>query len=82
MTVPPYVAGTVVTLVVGWLSDRHGQRGVWLIGVCVTGMVGYALELGCPHSNGVRYFGTFLIASCVYIGNGMIKLSSIVLTSY
>lgn len=31
MTVPPYVAACICTLLGGFLADRHGQRGIYMI---------------------------------------------------
>lgn len=31
MTVPPYVVACVFCITAGWLADKHGQRGIYMI---------------------------------------------------
>jgi MFS family permease len=35
MTVPPYVVGCACTIAGGWLADKHGQRGIYMIFFCL-----------------------------------------------
>lgn len=35
MTVPPYVVACLCTVTGGFLADRHGQRGIYMIFFCV-----------------------------------------------
>lgn len=33
MTVPPYIVACVFCITAGWITDKHGQRGIYMI-VC------------------------------------------------
>jgi MFS family permease len=35
LTVPPYIVACLFTVGGGYGADRHGQRGVWMIGFCI-----------------------------------------------
>lgn len=35
MTVPPYIAACLCTIAGGYLADRHGQRGIYMIFFCL-----------------------------------------------
>ncbi|KIY63814.1 MFS general substrate transporter [Cylindrobasidium torrendii FP15055 ss-10] len=70
MTVPPYAFAAIGTCIVGYYSDKHGVRGVYLQAVSVIGIIGYAIQLGTLN-NGARYFGVFLITFSVYCGNAI-----------
>lgn len=35
MTVPPYFVACLFTVGGGWLADRHGQRGIYMIFFCL-----------------------------------------------
>lgn len=35
MTVPPYVVACLFTIGAGFLADKHGQRGIYMIFFCV-----------------------------------------------
>jgi cyanate permease len=37
MTVPPYVVACFFCIFCNWMADKQKQRGVWMIGCCVTG---------------------------------------------
>jgi nitrate/nitrite transporter NarK len=65
MSVPPYVAASVVTLTVGWASDKTRVRAPFVIGLGLVGALGYALLLAHV-SNGVSYFALFLGACGIY----------------
>jgi MFS family permease len=43
LSVPPYAAACVVTIVVALASDRIRQRGVFMAGLAVAGVVGFAV---------------------------------------
>jgi MFS transporter, ACS family, DAL5 transporter family protein len=36
MTVPPYICACVCCIGGGWVADKHGQRGIYMIGFCAT----------------------------------------------
>lgn len=62
---PPYAAAAVVTVAVGFIADRTGQRGITNILISLVAIAGFALLLGAP-SAGARYAGTFLGAIGIY----------------
>ena len=61
LSVPPYAAAAIVTIMIGWIADRTRQRGLCNICVAILGIVGYAMLLGSGKP-GVQYAGTFLAA--------------------
>ncbi|KAJ5115354.1 hypothetical protein NUU61_001113 [Penicillium alfredii] len=65
LSVPPYAAAAILTVVVGFIADRTRQRGICNILVSIIGIVGFAMLLGCK-SAGARYAGTFLGAMGIY----------------
>lgn len=65
MSVPPYAAAAVLTVVVGFIGDRTKQRGVCAIIVAPLSIVGFGLLLSNSHAN-VKYAATFLAAMGVY----------------
>ncbi|KAJ0384011.1 hypothetical protein COL922a_009272 [Colletotrichum nupharicola] len=71
LTVPPNMAAFFVVLLTASLSDRIKARGpIMAVGTLVA-LCGYIMILASK-SNGVRYGGTFLIATGVYPGSAMI----------
>lgn len=63
MSVPPYVYGAIVLVVVGTLSDRLKNRGyfvVFFLAPCC--LIGFTLNQFVSNV-GVRYFGLFLTVS-------------------
>ncbi|KAL5121951.1 hypothetical protein ACEQ8H_000167 [Pleosporales sp. CAS-2024a] len=65
LSVPPYAAAAIVTILIGWLADRTQQRGLCNIGVSILGMVGFSMLLGSSKPS-VQYAGTFLGAMGIY----------------
>ncbi|KAM5506301.1 hypothetical protein McanMca71_002494 [Microsporum canis] len=65
LSVPPYVAGCFLTIVVGLFADRTKMRGLCNIGVSLIGIIGFSMLLGAK-SPEVRYAGTFLGAMGIY----------------
>ena len=65
LSVPPYAGAAILTIFIGWLADRTGQRGFCNIGVSMLGIVGFAMLLGSTQP-GVQYAGTFLGALGIY----------------
>jgi len=41
-SVPPYLVACVVTIFLGWMSDRTNKRGVFMCGVLPCSIVGFA----------------------------------------
>jgi hypothetical protein len=64
-TVPPYVCGTLVTVIVGFLADHTRLRGYCNIGTVLIGMLGFILLLASSNAQ-VQYAGTFLGAAGIY----------------
>ncbi|OAG00336.1 MFS nicotinic acid transporter-like protein Tna1 [Paraphaeosphaeria sporulosa] len=65
LSVPPYAAGAIVTIAIGWLADRTHQRGLCNIGISLVGIVGFSMLLGSSNPS-VNYAGTFLGAMGIY----------------
>ncbi|KAK7429014.1 hypothetical protein QQZ08_004421 [Neonectria magnoliae] len=65
MTVPPYVVACLFTVGGGFAADKHGQRGIYMIGFCLVAMTGFAILLG-TESNGAKYVACFLVTSGIY----------------
>jgi predicted MFS family arabinose efflux permease len=65
MSVPPYVAAAVLTVVIGFVADRTHQRGLCNIAVSSIGIIGFSMLLGSADP-GVQYAGTFLGALGIY----------------
>ena len=73
-TVPPNMAAFITVIGTAWASDRLGNRGYFLIGGSILGIMGYVMLLAA-HSNAVRYAGTFLVAIGVFQGSPMLMVS-------
>ena len=58
MSVPPYVAGCIATILGGHLADKAQQRGLFMMGFCLTAIIGYVMLIS-THIPGVQYAGTF-----------------------
>jgi nitrate/nitrite transporter NarK len=65
LTVPPYAAAAVATVLVGWYADRTGRRGACNISMATVGIAGFAMLLGAKEAK-VKYAGTFLGAVGIY----------------
>jgi MFS family permease len=65
MSVPPYVAASIMTIFMGWLSDRLKTRAPFIMCFGVIGALGYGLLLA-NISTGVSYFALFLGACGIY----------------
>lgn len=65
MTVPPYVAACLCCITAGILSDRWGQRGVFIIFFNCIGIAGFLMQLATTN-NSVKYAGTFFAACGIY----------------
>lgn len=64
-SVPPYAAGAIVTVLVGWTSDKTRMRGYCNIGTGVIGIVGFILLISTSNP-AAQYVGTFLGAMGIY----------------
>ncbi|CAG8394312.1 unnamed protein product [Penicillium salamii] len=65
LSVPPYAAAAILTVIVGFIADRTRQRGLCNIAVSFLGMAGFSMLLGCESAGG-RYAGVFLGAMGIY----------------
>lgn len=65
LSVPPYVAACILTIIVGSLADKYNKRGVFNIGTSLLGVLGFALLLG-SRSTPLSYIATFLGALGIY----------------
>ena len=65
LSVPPYAAAAVLTVLIGWLADRTRLRGYCNMGVSLLGIVGFSMLIGSKQP-GVKYAGTFLGALGIY----------------
>lgn len=70
MTIPVYVVGAVVFLIVAMIADRTGLRVYLLVPSALVSIAGYAVLLGVTNTK-VLYFGTFLVAMGLYICVGL-----------
>ena len=65
LSVPPYAAAAILTVIVGYSADRTRQRGLHNFAFAGLGAVGFAMLLSAS-SPGVQYAGTFLAAMGIY----------------
>ncbi|KAI0863307.1 major facilitator superfamily domain-containing protein [Xylaria cubensis] len=65
LSVPPYAAAAVLTVVVGFTADRTRQRGLCNIITSVIGIVGFILLIA-SNNPAVKYAATFLGALGIY----------------
>ncbi|EQK98930.1 MFS transporter [Ophiocordyceps sinensis CO18] len=65
LSVPPYAVAAVVTVVVGFWSDRAQRRGVFNVACPAVAMTGFVMLMASTKP-GVQYFGTFLGACGIY----------------
>ncbi|SCV73165.1 BQ2448_7090 [Microbotryum intermedium] len=62
MTVPVYVAGAIMSLVLPYLSWKTGRRAVWMSIAAPLMIIGYAIFVATNNPS-ARYVGCFFIAS-------------------
>lgn len=55
-----FLFGSALGIIESWLSDKYNTRGIVVVVNAVLQIVGVAL-LGYAKSNGVRYFGAFIL---------------------
>ena len=65
MSVPPYAAAAILTIVIGYVADRTRQRGLCNILTSLMGIIGFSMLIGSSRP-GVQYGGTFLAALGIY----------------
>ena len=71
MSVPPYAAGAVCTVLVGVIADRTRQRGLCSMACSLVSITGFIMLISSANPR-VQYAGTFLGAMGIYpsIPNG------------
>lgn len=65
LSVPPYAAAALLTVVIGFVADRTRQRGLCNIVVSVIGIIGFILLIA-SNDPAVKYAATFLGALGIY----------------
>ncbi|KAJ4297385.1 hypothetical protein N0V88_004304 [Collariella sp. IMI 366227] len=65
MSVPPYAAAAILTVVMGFVADKTMARGLVNICISVLGVAGFAMLLATDIP-AVQYAGTFLAALGIY----------------
>jgi len=65
MSVPPYVAGCVVTILSGWWADRSGTRGPFMIAHNLIAILGFVCLIATDIP-GVQFFGCFCTVCGIY----------------
>ena len=65
LSVPPYVLAAILTVVVGFWSDRLNQRGIFNMCLAPIGMAGFVMLIASTNPI-VQYIGTFLGAIGIY----------------
>ncbi|GJD00133.1 Major facilitator superfamily transporter [Colletotrichum higginsianum IMI 349063] len=70
LTVPCYFLGAVVYMCMAFLSDRMQRRGLFCVIFGSISVIGYGVLIS-PSSNGVHYFGCFLVAAGLYVVVGL-----------
>ncbi|KAK1672166.1 major facilitator superfamily transporter [Colletotrichum godetiae] len=70
LTVPCYFLGAVVYMTMAFLSDRTQKRGLFCVVFGSISVIGYGVLIS-PTSNGVHYFGCFLVAAGLYVVVGL-----------
>lgn len=65
LSVPPYAAAAIFTIVIGFIADKTGQRGLCNIFCSLLGVVGFSMLLAGTNPR-VQYAGTFLGALGIY----------------
>ena len=65
LTVPPYAGACVVTVLVGWWSDKLGRRGIFNM-ICAPVSAAGFIMLMASTNPAVQYTGTFLGAMGLY----------------
>ncbi|KAF4495286.1 tartrate transporter [Fusarium agapanthi] len=64
MTVPPYAAAYVVTLLVSWSADRHNARALHSAVFSLIGAVGFIASATLPADSYSPRYGCLIVAAC------------------
>ncbi|KAH6661021.1 major facilitator superfamily domain-containing protein [Truncatella angustata] len=69
LTVPPYAFAFITTIAIAILSEKLGQRAIFIAGSSLFAAIGYCILLGNTHPTarpGVSYVGMFFAAGGIY----------------
>lgn len=70
LTIPVYAAATISCVLVGYYSDKTGQRSFFTLGCYVAVFVGYLIAVApVKFLPGLTYAGCFIAACGIYPGN-------------
>ena len=59
LTIPPYAAATILTVIVGYISDRTQRRALCNMVTSTVGILGFGMLVGAQNAT-TRYIGVFL----------------------
>lgn len=65
LSVPPYATGAIVTVIVGYVSDKTRKRALCNAVPVTLAIIGFVMLIASPNSH-VQYAGTFLGAMGIY----------------
>lgn len=65
LSVPPYAVAAILTVAVGFASDRTKKRGIYNMGCAFVGIIGFIMLMATTNP-AVQYAGTFLGACGIY----------------
>lgn len=71
LTIPVYVTGAFVLILVTFLLDRFNKRSLFLLITPIPPVIGYLITLATPNA-GAGYFSMFLCCSGIYSYNALI----------
>lgn len=72
-SVPPYLVACVVTIFLGWMSDRTNKRGIFMCGVLPLSIIGFSI-LRFVENAQAKYAAVFLNAiACFGASSGFLS---------
>ena len=69
LTVPIYIAAAILSIYVGWLSDRHRNRSLFVLGCMGLIMTGFVIAIAASAHGGLPglvYAGVFIATAGIY----------------
>ncbi|KAH6916849.1 major facilitator superfamily domain-containing protein [Coprinopsis sp. MPI-PUGE-AT-0042] len=83
LSVPVYIWGCILTVVVGYMGDRYGHRSHINLGLFLVGLAAYIILIA-SRTPGLSYFAVYLAVSAIYpiIPNSVAWVASNVEGSY
>jgi len=67
LTVPPYVAATIILYIFAYYSDKTKMRSPFILAGLTMCLIGFSINISNA-SHGVKYFGTFFVVAGSYAG--------------